>query len=270
MSEPNVYVDDGTGTLRRSVLVSEPNGRIIFQDNPNSANAYVEVNGQLHRVLLVANLGEADISGDDRIIVKSDTIPTASNDTYHKFYCYSGETNATYTHGYIYECKGTETYDIPIVYFDIAFFGFDYTFADPSENFHSDGEAMQGFLDLLLRNTEYTFDQVTAGVLTRGGDDLNEIWLVTLKDSDGNVLVENYQLYKDDLQHYGFVFIRPESEYIIGEPFPYHYTWVRSYSNLHWERIDVQPGGANLGVGFDPTKTQTLKNVNGVLTWVNG
>lgn len=41
----------------------------------------------------------------DKIIVKSDTIPVASVKYVGAVYQYVGETNSTYTHGYIYECK---------------------------------------------------------------------------------------------------------------------------------------------------------------------
>lgn len=41
---------------------------------------------------------------ESRIIVKSATIPTANEDNLGFVYQYIGATNATYTHGYIYEC----------------------------------------------------------------------------------------------------------------------------------------------------------------------
>ena len=40
----------------------------------------------------------------DKIIVKSDTIPAAAAKYVGAVYQYVGETNSTYTHGYIYEC----------------------------------------------------------------------------------------------------------------------------------------------------------------------
>ena len=42
---------------------------------------------------------------ESKIIVKSDTIPAASADNAGYIYIYTGATNATYTHGYIYENK---------------------------------------------------------------------------------------------------------------------------------------------------------------------
>lgn len=62
MADPNVTVVDGTGVARRAVLVSNLDGEILFQENPNSTNAMVKLpDGTLHRVMLVANL--ADSSG---------------------------------------------------------------------------------------------------------------------------------------------------------------------------------------------------------------
>lgn len=48
--------------------------------------------------------GGGDVT-KDQIIVKSATIPTAGSDYVGAVYQYVGETNSTYTHGYIYECK---------------------------------------------------------------------------------------------------------------------------------------------------------------------
>ena len=40
----------------------------------------------------------------EQIIIKSTTIPAASAEELGKVRMFTGETNATYTHGYIYEC----------------------------------------------------------------------------------------------------------------------------------------------------------------------
>ena len=48
---------------------------------------------------------------ESRIIVKSDTIPEASEELEGYIYQYAGATDETYTHGYIYECKAGLTPD---------------------------------------------------------------------------------------------------------------------------------------------------------------
>lgn len=82
-------------------------GYIKYNDPDNSPNVQVYGDdGKFHRAQLVAIAG---ISGggsvdENKIIIKSDTIPEASEENFHKFYCYSGVTNSRYTHGYVYEC----------------------------------------------------------------------------------------------------------------------------------------------------------------------
>lgn len=61
--------------------------------------------GVTYRVL---NVGGSDID-ESKVIVKSSTIPTADADSAGKMYIYAGETDATYTHGYIYENVATTT-----------------------------------------------------------------------------------------------------------------------------------------------------------------
>ena len=55
------------------------------------------------------DIGEADIEDlenriNGKIIIKSSTIPTASAEELGKVRMFTGETDAVYTHGYIYEC----------------------------------------------------------------------------------------------------------------------------------------------------------------------
>ncbi len=56
MADPNVLVPDGQGTDRRAVLVNNVEGTVIFQENERSCNAMVDVDGELHRVVLVYDL----------------------------------------------------------------------------------------------------------------------------------------------------------------------------------------------------------------------
>lgn len=48
-----------------------------------------------------------EVARVEEIIIKSDTIPTASSDLVGSIYQYTGVTSAPYEHGYIYECKET-------------------------------------------------------------------------------------------------------------------------------------------------------------------
>ena len=41
MADPNVMVDDGTGTLRRAQLVAQASGDIVYPENEKSTNVQV-------------------------------------------------------------------------------------------------------------------------------------------------------------------------------------------------------------------------------------
>lgn len=196
--------------------------------------------------------GGDDIT-EDRIIVKSDTIPEASADTYKKMYCYSGETNSAYTHGYIYECKGTEELSIPIVYFDPGKMAFDYTKAThPYKTFSSDADAMYKFLSELLQIENPT--DVVSGQATVVEDTIvddhehYEMWNIYCKDKDGNdVLTDVHKIYASDMQAYGFEFAYPAADYHENEPIDFNFKWQKNVTDLHWERIDVQPSSGGGG-----------------------
>lgn len=68
MADPNVLVPDGQGTDRRAVLVNNVEGTVIFQENERSCNAMVDVDGELHRVVLVYDLSGGGGGGGSTII----------------------------------------------------------------------------------------------------------------------------------------------------------------------------------------------------------
>lgn len=194
---------------------------------------------------------------EDRIIVKSEIIPEASADTYKKMYCYSGETNSIYTHGYIYECKGTEELSIPIVYFDPGKMAFDYTKAThPYKTFSSDADAMYKFLSEILQIENPT--DVVSGQATVVEDTIvddhehYEMWNIYCKDKDGNdVLTDVHKIYANDMQAYGFEFAFPAADYHENEPINFNFEWQKNVTDLHWERIDVQPSSSGGTSDYD-------------------
>lgn len=212
---------------------------------------------------------------DNRIIIKSETIPEASEKTYKKIYCYSGKTNSTYTHGYIYECIETDAvYHLEDILFNTSMIGFDYEGGSDPEfpvgDWTSDQEAMEAFLTLVLRNTGYTYNEAANVILTIDPNtliDRHAMWLVEVKDTNGNTLVSNYRLYDTDLSYHGYIFLYPQEDYVNADPILNTFEWVKDSATYSWERINVQPTVIE-AEGFDSTKTQVLKNINGILTWV--
>lgn len=73
---------------------------------------------------------------------------------------------------------------------------------------------------------------------------------------------------------YGYFSVSTTGSYAAGVNFGCYVNYVPSYTeiqNQHWEQVSVQDVNALLQTvtGYDATKTQVLKNVNGTLTWVD-
>lgn len=189
---------------------------------------------------------------EHKIIIKSDTIPTASQKELKKMYCYSGETNDTYHHGYIYECVAEPVYTIKHINFEPHKMGFDYRDADESLGFNSDTEAMTAFLQFILGDASSDYYKVTNGTITLIA---GNSWQVVCKDANNIQIGTAYTLYSDDLEDYGFVFLNPVEDYTEGEVLSYSFNFDEELGNYHYERIDVQPGGGS--VKFVPELPET-------------
>ena len=177
---------------------------------------------------------------EKKIIIKSETIPAADADSYGKFYCYSGATNNTYVHGYIYECIADVTTE-----YNIAMNPVDpeatHKLAFDDEN-HSPIELFERIAS--LSTPTFNPDDVKTGTFTF--DKTNEIWYVNGYDADNNTLFENFTVNgtgdEYSLDAYGFVYIDhfPDN-YEDGYSEEYELISHPSYSNYRWQRLDVQP-----------------------------
>ena len=92
------------------VRALEVSGDIVPEDKKDPkryVTALINTSNGLQQALKVYIVGGGGGGSVDesKIIVKSDTIPTASADNAGYIYIYTGATNETYTHGYIYECQ---------------------------------------------------------------------------------------------------------------------------------------------------------------------
>lgn len=181
--------------------------------------------------IVASGSGNGGNIDENRIIIKTDTIPTASEDNFKKIYCYSGETNATYTHGYIYECKAEANY-APIIGLYPTKIGFDYT---------------KGDLVSFWQQATPNFASIHHGIFEY--DLSSDIWLISALDKNGNTILPNdwsdlngFKLYTQDLVDAGFVMLHPMEDYADGEQLEYEIDWHTTYSNFYFERIDVQPG----------------------------
>lgn len=179
----------------------------------------VDINGR-RAVRVVGGAGAID---DNKIIIKSEEIPTASADELGKFYCYSGETNSSFAHGYVYECvDGSTTYDGSVTF-------------EPATLSGTVVTATAGALATLAAT--YIVGDITtivSGTLEYiyAGD----LWRFTGKDAEDNT-VGTFQVYTLDYEEAGFTFTgTPEDGDIVA--FTCSISESTSYS---WERIDLQP-----------------------------
>lgn len=157
------------------------------------------------------------------IIIKSKVIPTATQELVGTEYQYTGETNQTYTHGYIYECVSSTVYN-EAIYFEPHKVAFDYD-VGTLEHFFKDNN-INDYLD------------VTHGTMTyyEAGD----IWALEGLDADNNIVFTGLQLYTQDLIDYGFVFINPMTDFEDEEVIDFETTFTPVVSYV-WTRIDLQP-----------------------------
>ena len=202
-------------TVSVNAGASETNSPVIFTTDENG-NAAVRV------------MGGAGSVNYDEIIIKSDTIPAASEEEAGKFYCYSGETNQSFAHGYVYECiAGSTTYDGSVTF-------------EPATLSGTVVTATAGALSSLCAEyIQADITTITNGTMTF--DAAGELWAFVGKDTENNT-VGHFQIYQQDYVDAGFVFTgTPQDGDVIA--FTCSISESTSYS---WERIDLQPA-AKLG-----------------------
>ena len=201
-------------TVSVNAGVAETNRPDIFTTDENG-NAAVRVVGG----------GGLD---EDRVIIKSADIPTASADVLGQMYCFDGATNNTYAHGYIYECvEGDPVYTDTVEFVPATLSGTVVT---------ATGNALA---DILVEYGSGDIASVESGTLTY--DESGNLWVFVGKNSE-NTTVCTFQLYTEDYQDAGFTFTGTPQD---GDVVAFTCTITES-SSYKWERIDVQPA-AKLG-----------------------
>lgn len=209
-------LDENNNAAVRTVSVkaggAETNRPDIFTTDENG-NAAVRV---------VGSGGDID---ESRVIIKSADIPVASADELNKFYCYDGETNATYTHGYIYQCVAGSPYYEANIAFEQS------TFA--SEDFYKAGQLI---VDAGVANPE----SVASVSMTYALD--GNLWSIVFKDSEDNALNTAYSIYTEDLeQDYDILPVIDPSEFTDGQVVTGSVNNIVEHVDYSWERMDVQP-----------------------------
>ena len=172
-------------------------------------------------------------------------MPEATADLLGTIVQYIGETDSSYTHGYVYECKSSSSYT-GTIYFEQHKVGFD-----------TDAGTVVGFFE---DNNIDNYFNVTHGTMTYYVD--GDIWALEGLDADNNVVFTGLQLYTQDLEDAGFVFLNPMTDFEDEEVIDFETTFTEVVSYF-WERINVQPSSGGSGAVDDV-------EVNGVSVVTDG
>lgn len=203
--------------------------RTVQSTGDNPASSYDDVytrdnNGKL-AVRIVGSGGGGDVD-TTKVVNKAAVLPTSDSSNVGKVYMYSGETDATYTHGYIYECQATTVYE-------------DTTTFQPATISGTVVTATSGALANLC--AEYITGDITeivSGTMTY--DNSSDLWVFVGKDSEDNT-VGTFQVYQLDYEDAGFTFTGTPVD---GDVVSF-VTEITATSTYSWVRIDVQPAGSS-------------------------
>lgn len=181
--------------------------------------------------------GEVDYN---RVVEKSSSIPTAGSDKFRKVYMYVGTTNATYTHGYIYECQKTSATYTGTVSFEAATLS--------GTTVACDGNVFANFL------TEAGADPtpIVSGTMTY--DSGADGWRLVGKDAEDNTIT-NFIEYTQDYTDAGFVFTGTPQD---GDVVAFTCTVSEASSTYAWVRINIQPVPTPSEIGAVTQTTHTI------------
>lgn len=160
----------------------------------------------------------------NRVVEKITAIPSAESSIVGKVYMYMGETNSTYTHGYIYECVATQEATA------VAFSGSIVSSWDVAD-----------FVSYMQEGGS-AYNEVTHGTLIY--DASGGLWDLVGYDANG-IEVLSFHEYTEDLEDFGCVFASETHQ----DGDSCQFTLTTEQSGKKWKRLDVQP---NNGGGSDP------------------
>lgn len=228
------------------VIVRDENGHLAVNtvsgteaDVPYNYDDCFTLDTNNRRALRVVGAGGGSVDYT-KVIVKSDTMPTASASYLGYEYQYFGATDANYTHGYIYECVKNTSYTDSVTYEAATLSGTVVT-------------STTG--DLAMLASQYItgdIESIVSGTLTY--DSAGELWVFVGKDSEDNT-VGTFQVYQQDYEDAGFTFTGTPED---GDVVAFTCT-ITDNSTYAWQRLNVQPTGETAIVNVSAsTLTQEL------------
>ena len=217
---------DGVNTITVPSRVNLTSGNFTLVEVNNNMATLEDGDGNVYRdIPCVVNLVDAGGGGgtvDKSKIVNADTIPEASASNAGYVYLYTGTTNASYTHGYVYQNVKSATYTGTVSFEAATLSGT--TVACSGDNFAT-------FL------TEAGADPtpIVSGTMTYEADATG--WRLVGKDSNGNT-VTTFMEYVEDYQDAGFTFTGTPQD---GDVIAFTCSVTEASATYTWTRIDVQP-----------------------------
>lgn len=196
----------------------------------------IDTNGR--RALRVVGAGGGGSVDYTKVVSKTKTMPVAGADNANMIYLYDGSTNATYTHGYVYENKKTATYTGTVSFEAATLSG---------TTVACSGDDFAAFL------TEAGADPtpIVSGTMTYEADATG--WRLVGKDADNNT-VTSFLEYNEDYADAGFTFTGTPED---GDVIAFTCEITEASASYAWERIDVQPAGDS---------TQVVEKGSGAIT----
>lgn len=189
---------------------------------------------------------DTDTKGEvtpDMIIVKSLTMPSASTTPAGAVYQYIGQTNANYTHGYIYENVKTATYT-GTVSFEAASLS--------ETTVACDGDDFANFL------TESGVEPLSVVSGTMTYDAAGSLWVLVGKNaSDETVL--SLQEYQEDYEDFGFTFTGTPVD---GDVIAFTCTVEEDVVSYSWVRLNTQPVPTAAEIGAVTQAVHTISLVS--------
>lgn len=158
-----------------------------------------------------------------KVVSKTKTMPTAGADNLNIIYLYEGETDANYTHGYVYENHKTATYT-GTVSFEAA------TLSGTTVACSGDDFAV--FLATYMTN----ITDITQGTITY--IQAADLWRIEGKNSGGET-VDSFQVYQEDYELAGFTFTGTPQD---GDVVSFSCSVEEDAVSYAWVRFNVQPG----------------------------
>lgn len=220
------------------VLTRDNDGNLAVRTVSSTGDNYVNPDDVYTRdsegKLCIRTTGQGGGGSVDynRVVEKIAVIPSAETATVGKVYMYMGESNATYTHGYIYECVATQTATA------VSFSG----------NIISSW-AVADFVSYLQEGGA-AYNEITHGTLTY--DATGNLWDLVGYDANGIAVMRFYE-YTEDLEDFGCTFA--SSTHQDGDNCTF--TLTTEASGKKWKRLDVQPAGGSGGGAVDSVNGKT-------------